>query len=60
MKCGFGDNCDGLIMCDGMFLVQGCNFIVIVDYVEVLKGFVFLFYGIQDLGGVVNVVSKKL
>lgn len=60
MKCGFGGNCDGLIMQNGMLFVQGCVFNVVIDSVEVLKGLMLLLYGLMDLGGVVNVVSKQL
>lgn len=59
MKRGFGDNRDGSIMRDGMPSVQGRNFTATADHVEVLKGPASLLYGIQDPGGVVNVVSKK-
>lgn len=59
MKRGFGDNRDGSIMRDGMPVVQGRALNVTADRVEVLKGPASLLYGIQDPGGVVNVVSKK-
>ncbi|EOD8927098.1 TPA: TonB-dependent siderophore receptor [Pseudomonas aeruginosa] len=59
MKRGFGDNRDGSIMRDGMPSVQGRNFTATAGHVEVLKGPASLLYGIQDPGGVVNVVSKK-
>lgn len=59
MKRGFGDNRDGSIMRDGMPSVQGRNLTASADHVEVLKGPASLLYGIQDPGGVVNVVSKK-
>ena len=59
MKRGFGDNRDGSIMRDGMPLVQGRAMNATTDRVEVLKGPASLLYGIQDPGGVVNVVSKK-
>jgi iron complex outermembrane recepter protein len=58
MKRGFGDNRDGSIMRDGMPLVQG-RALNATERVEVLKGPASLLYGIQDPGGVVNVVSKK-
>ena len=59
MKRGFGDNRDGSIMRDGMPLVQGRALNATAERVEVLKGPASLLYGIQDPGGVVNVVSKK-
>ena len=59
MKRGFGDNRDGSIMRDGMPLVQGRAMGAATERVEVLKGPASLLYGIQDPGGVVNVVSKK-
>lgn len=59
MKRGFGDNRDGSIMRDGLPSVLGRNLGVTAERVEVLKGPASLLYGIQDPGGVVNVVSKK-
>lgn len=59
MTRGFGDNRNGSIMRDGMPLVQGRGLNASVDRVEVLKGPASLLYGIQDPGGVVNMVSKK-
>nr|WP_232239673.1 TonB-dependent receptor [Pseudomonas alkylphenolica] len=59
MKRGFGDNRDGSIMRDGMPLVQGRSLNATTERVEVLKGPASLLYGIQDPGGVVNVVSKR-
>ena len=59
MKRGFGDNRDGSIMRDGMPLVQGRALNAATERVEGLKGPASLLYGIQDPGGVVNVVSKK-
>ncbi|MFY0731130.1 TonB-dependent siderophore receptor [Pseudomonas sp. NFX15] len=56
---GFGDNRNGSIMRDGMPLVQGRSLNESVDHVEVLKGPASLLYGIQDPGGVINLVSKK-
>lgn len=58
IKRGFGDNRDGSIMRDGMPVVQGRNFNATTDRIEVLKGPSALLYGIQDPGGVINVVSK--
>ncbi|QKF49791.1 Ferrichrome outer membrane transporter/phage receptor [Pseudomonas graminis] len=59
MKRGFGDNRDGSIMRDGMPVVQGRNLNATAERVEVLKGPASLLYGIQDPGGVINVVSKR-
>ncbi|WP_447801951.1 TonB-dependent siderophore receptor [Pseudomonas serbica] len=59
MTRGFGDNRNGSIMRDGMPLVQGRGMNATVDRVEVLKGPASLLYGIQDPGGVVNMVSKQ-
>lgn len=58
MKRGFGDNRDGSILRDGMPTIQGRNFNATTDYIEVLKGPSALLYGIQDPGGMINVVSK--
>ncbi|VVN86029.1 TonB-dependent siderophore receptor [Pseudomonas fluorescens] len=59
MTRGFGDNRNGSIMRDGMPVVQGRGLNASVDRIEVLKGPASLLYGIQDPGGVVNMVSKK-
>jgi len=59
MTRGFGDNRNGSIMRDGMPIVQGRGLSESVERVEVLKGPASLLYGIQDPGGVVNMVSKK-
>ncbi|WP_339449947.1 TonB-dependent siderophore receptor [Pseudomonas sp. EA_5y_Pfl2_R50] len=59
MTRGFGDNRNGSIMRDGMPIVQGRGMNATVDRVEVLKGPASLLYGIQDPGGVVNLVSKQ-
>lgn len=59
MKRGFGDNRDGSIMRDGMPIVQGRSLNATTERVEVLKGPASLLYGIQDPGGVINVVSKR-
>ncbi|MGY2289382.1 TonB-dependent siderophore receptor [Pseudomonas sp. SDO528_S397] len=56
---GFGDNRNGSIMQDGMPVVQGRALNATAERVEVLKGPASLLYGIQDPGGVVNIVSKK-
>ena len=59
MKRGFGDNRDGSIMRDAMPVVQGRNLNATAERVEVLKGPASVLYGIQDPGGVINVVSKR-
>jgi iron complex outermembrane receptor protein len=59
MKRGFGDNRDGSIMRDGMPVVQGRSLNASAERIEVLKGPSTLLYGIQDPGGVINVVSKR-
>lgn len=59
VKRGFGENRDGSIMRDGMPVVQGRSLNATAERVEVLKGPSTLLYGIQDPGGVINVVSKR-
>lgn len=59
IKRGFGDNRDGSIMRDGLPSILGRSLGATAERVEVLKGPASLLYGIQDPGGVVNVVSKK-
>jgi iron complex outermembrane receptor protein len=59
VKRGFGENRDGSIMRDGMPIVQGRSLNATVERVEVLKGPSSLLYGIQDPGGIINVVSKR-
>ena len=59
MKRGFGDNRDGSIMRDGMPVVQGRSLNATAERIEVLKGPASVLYGIQDPGGVINVVSKR-
>ncbi|MBC3337349.1 MULTISPECIES: TonB-dependent siderophore receptor [Pseudomonas] len=56
---GFGDNRNGSVMRDGMPVVQGRALNETAERVEVLKGPASLLYGIQDPGGVINIVSKK-
>ncbi len=56
---GFGDNRNGSVMRDGMPVVQGRSLNETAERVEVLKGPASLLYGIQDPGGVINIVSKK-
>jgi iron complex outermembrane receptor protein len=59
VKRGFGENRDGSIMRDGMPVVQGRNLNATAERVEVLKGPASVLYGIQDPGGVLNVVAKQ-
>ncbi|MEQ0582185.1 TonB-dependent siderophore receptor (plasmid) [Pantoea dispersa] len=56
---GFGSNSDGSIYRDGVRSSQGLNFDATTERVEVLKGSASLLYGIQNPGGVINIVSKK-
>lgn len=56
---GFGSNADGSIYRDGIRSSQGLNFDATTERVEVLKGSSSLLYGIQNPGGIINVVSKK-
>lgn len=58
-KRGFGGNRDNSIMRNGLQSVQARNFTPTTERIEVLKGPSSLLYGIQDPGGVINVVTKK-
>lgn len=58
-KRGFGGNRDNSILRNGMQSVQARNFTPTTQRIEVLKGPASLLYGIQDPGGVINVVTKK-
>lgn len=59
IKRGFGTNRDNSIMRDGMQSVNARNFTPTTERVEVLKGPASMLYGVQDPGGVINVVTKK-
>jgi iron complex outermembrane receptor protein len=59
VKRGFGGNRDNSILRDGMQSVQPRNFTPTTERIEVLKGPASMLYGIQDPGGVINVVTKK-
>ncbi|WP_459177584.1 TonB-dependent siderophore receptor [Ewingella americana] len=59
VKRGFGANSDGSILLDGVRSNQGLGFNATTDHVEVLKGSASLLYGIQNPGGVINIISKK-
>lgn len=59
---GFGGSFFGAssgILRDGLRSQTSRNFSITTERVEVLKGPSSLLYGIQDPGGVVNVISKK-
>lgn len=58
-KRGFGTNRDNSIMRDGMQSVQARNFTPTTERIEVLKGPASMLYGVQDPGGIINVVTKK-
>ncbi len=58
-KRGFGTNRDNSIMRDGMQSVQARNFTPTAERIEVLKGPASMLYGVQDPGGIINVVTKK-
>jgi iron complex outermembrane receptor protein len=56
---GFGERNDGSILRDGVRSYLMNNFDATTESVEVLKGPASLLYGIQEPGGVINVISKK-
>lgn len=60
MKRGFGNTDDGGVLRDGIRTSVGRNFqAVTTERVELLKGPASLLYGMQEPGGVINVISKK-
>lgn len=60
VKRGFGNGSDGGVLRDGIRTSEGRNFnSVTTERVEVLKGPASLLYGMQEPGGVINVISKK-
>lgn len=59
IKRGFGDNRDGSILRDGVRSVQARNFTPTSERVEVLKGPSSMLYGMNEPGGLINVISKK-
>lgn len=59
LKRGFGGGRDGSIMRNGVPAGVTHNFNATVQSVEVLKGPASLLYGVQDAGGIVNLVTKK-
>ncbi|OSI12751.1 TonB-dependent siderophore receptor [Neisseria canis] len=59
MRRGYGSNRDGSIMRNGLASSMARNFTANVERVEVLKGPASMLYGMQNPGGVINVVTKK-
>ena len=59
VKRGFGDNRDNSVLRNGMQMSQTHIFSPTAERVEVLKGPSSVLYGVQDPGGVVNVVTKQ-
>ncbi|UQY44309.1 TonB-dependent siderophore receptor [Mixta hanseatica] len=59
IKRGFGDNRDGSILRDGVRSIQARNFTPTSERVEVLKGPSSMLYGMNEPGGLINVISKK-
>ncbi len=58
-KRGYGGNRDNSILRNGYESTQARNYTATAERVEVLKGPASVLYGMQDPGGVVNVVTKK-
>lgn len=59
VKRGYGGNRDHSIMRNGVESTQARNYTATAERVEVLKGPASVLYGVQDPGGVINIVSKK-
>lgn len=60
IKRGFGNSDDGGVLRDGVRMPIGRNFQrVTTERVEMLKGPASLLYGMQEPGGVINVITKK-
>ncbi|MFC0267158.1 TonB-dependent siderophore receptor [Kushneria aurantia] len=59
IKRGFGSNSDGSILRDGIRQPRNTFPLFTAERIEVLKGPSSFRYGIQEPGGVVNIVSKK-
>ncbi|OLO08832.1 TonB-dependent receptor [Salinicola sp. MH3R3-1] len=59
IKRGFGSNSDGSILRDGIRQPRNTFSTFTTERVEVLKGPSSFRYGIQEPGGVINIVSKK-
>ena len=58
-KRGFGGNRDNSIMRNGSQAGPSHNFGATTETIEVLKGPASVLYGIQDPGGIINVITKK-
>lgn len=58
-KRGFGSNNDGSVLVDGVRTPVLHSYLATIDRVEVLKGPASLLYGMQDPGGVINLVTRK-
>ncbi len=56
---GFGDNRDGSVLTNGLRTVLPRSFNATTDRVEVLKGPSSALFGIQEPGGVINVITKR-
>src|SRR5258708_7083688 len=59
IKRGFGSNNDGSILVDGIRSPILHSYLATIDRVEVLKGPASLLYGIQEPGGVINMITRK-
>ncbi|MBB3104770.1 TonB-dependent siderophore receptor [Azomonas macrocytogenes] len=60
VKRGFGGGTDGSTLRDGIRTSRGRHFEkVTTERVEILKGPASLFYGMQEPGGVINIITKK-
>jgi|SRR6266702_2904025 len=59
LKRGFGSNDDGSILVDGIRSPILHSYLATIDRVEVLKGPASLLYGIQEPGGVINMITRK-
>ncbi|MBB3103053.1 TonB-dependent receptor [Azomonas macrocytogenes] len=60
VKRGFGSGVDGGTLRDGIRTSRGRHFEkVTTERVEVLKGPASLLYGMQEPGGVINIITKK-
>ena len=59
LKRGFDKNRDGSIMRNGTSTGVRHSYNATVQTVEVLKGPASLLYGVQDPGGIINLVTKK-
>lgn len=58
MRRGYGGNRDGSVLRNGAASTAARNFTATAQRVEVLKGPASVLYGLQNPGGVINVVSK--